>query len=137
MQIKPHTPSAGGVILKDNKVLLIYSALRGAHSFPKGTIDPGESKEAAAVRELKEETGYDAIITDTIGDFTFEFESKDSQLYRKTVTYYAMELANDHEPQPNLQAGEDFVNVWVDVKEAYELLPFDDLKTALARAESL
>ena len=38
------------------------------YNFPAGLIDPGETPEVAAARELKEETGLDLIsIEDTIG----------------------------------------------------------------------
>lgn len=56
-----HEHSAGGVILEDGKVLLILMQnLRGEKvwTFPKGHIDPGETPEQAAVREVREETGW-------------------------------------------------------------------------------
>jgi ADP-ribose diphosphatase len=53
------------VPLKDaNTMLLIKEYSAGTHSyqlgFPKGLIDPGESHEQAANRELQEEVGYKA-----------------------------------------------------------------------------
>jgi 8-oxo-dGTP pyrophosphatase MutT (NUDIX family) len=134
MNIKLHTPSAGGVVIKDNEVLLIYSALKNTYAFPKGTIDQGETKDVTAVREVKEETGYSVEILDFLGDFTFDFDWKDGIRYRKTVSYYLMELANDEEPELNLQEGEDFVNIWTSIEKAYELLTFDDSKEILKLA---
>jgi 8-oxo-dGTP pyrophosphatase MutT (NUDIX family) len=134
MNIKLHTPSAGGVVIKDNEVLLIYSALKNTYAFPKGTIDQGETKDVTAVREVKEETGYSVEILDFLGDFTFNFDWKDGIRYRKTVSYYLMELANDEEPELNLQEGEDFVNIWTSIEKAYELLTFDDSKEILKLA---
>jgi 8-oxo-dGTP pyrophosphatase MutT (NUDIX family) len=134
MNIKLHTPSAGGVVIKDNEVLLIYSALKNTYAFPKGTIDQGETKDVTAVREVKEETGYSVEILDFLGDFTFNFDWKDGIRYRKTVSYYLMELANDEEPELNLQEGEDFVNIWTRIEKAYELLTFDDSKEILKLA---
>ena len=47
---------------KDPNVLLIrqyrYAADRYLHEIPAGRLDPGESPEACAERELREETGY-------------------------------------------------------------------------------
>jgi len=134
MKSKHHRSSAGGIIIHEGKVLLIKSPLRGAVSFPKGTIDEGETVEQTAVREVKEETGYDTIILDTIGDITFEFDWTDGEHYIKTVTFYLMKLANDNAPEPNLQHGEDFENYWVDIDQALNELTYDDTKDILKKA---
>ena len=138
METVIHKESAGGVIIKDDTVLLIKSEIRNSYSFPKGTIDPGETKEVAAIREVKEETGYNAQIIDLLDTLSFEFTNKDGNHLHKTVTYYHMRLTDDKDPEPNLQPGEDFVNVWAPIDEAYQLLTYDDakqiLKLAAARA---
>jgi len=61
-------PSSGGgavmivPMLDDDTLLLVREYCAGTHSyelgFPKGLIDPGESPEQAANRELKEEISY-------------------------------------------------------------------------------
>lgn len=48
-------PAAGGVVQSDAGILFIYR--RGRWDLPKGKIDPGETPERAAVREVTEETG--------------------------------------------------------------------------------
>ena len=131
MDVKLHTSSAGGVVIRNNEVLLIYSALRNSYAFPKGTIDEGESKEAAAIREVKEETGYDVKILDFLGDYTFDFNRRDGDRSRKTVSYYLMDILNNKEPQTDLQEGEDFVNVWTSIDKTYEVLTYDDAKQIL------
>jgi len=134
MDIKLHTPSAGGVIIHNNEVLLIYSQSRNSYAFPKGTMDDGETKDITAIREVKEETGYAVEIIDFLSDTTFEFDWKDGNRYRKTVTYYLMNLADDEVPRPDLQEGEDFENVWVPLNEASDILTFDDAKEILELA---
>jgi 8-oxo-dGTP pyrophosphatase MutT (NUDIX family) len=134
MDIKLHTLSAGGVVIRNKEVLLIYSALSNSYAFPKGTIDEGETKDVTAIREVKEETGYDVEILDFLGDYTYDFDYKDGNRYRKTVTYYLMNLTNSNKPQANLQENEDFVNVWTSVEQAYEVLTYADSKEALRRA---
>ncbi len=52
--------TVGGIVLRDNKVLLVrhtYGAYRGRLLIPGGHIKQGEMPEAAAAREIFEETG--------------------------------------------------------------------------------
>jgi 8-oxo-dGTP diphosphatase len=57
------TPCAGVVCLRGDSVLLIRRGKpprEGQWSIPGGRIEPGETAAAAALRELKEETGVEA-----------------------------------------------------------------------------
>ena len=54
--------AAGVVIKKDGKYLLVQESMSsqyGLWNWPAGKVDVGETIEEAAVREGKEETGYD------------------------------------------------------------------------------
>ncbi|MCB0568114.1 MAG: NUDIX domain-containing protein [Phaeodactylibacter sp.] len=52
--------AAGGVVYNaEGQALLIYR--RGYWDLPKGKVDKGESHEAAALREVEEETGLSAL----------------------------------------------------------------------------
>lgn len=54
--------AAGGVILNGNQeILMIFR--RGKWDLPKGKLDEGEDLQNCAVREVEEETGVAAIIT--------------------------------------------------------------------------
>ncbi len=131
---KLYRSSAGGVIVKDGRVLTIQWRSKDSVEFPKGTIEPGETAPQTAVREVKEETGYDVEIIDDLGTITYEFDWTDGHHYVKTVTFYLMQLANDNPPQPNLQAGEDFENNWLSINEARIALTHDDSREILQRA---
>ena len=49
--------AAGGVVVRDGRLLLVHRPKYDDWTFPKGKCEPGESDEACAVREVEEETG--------------------------------------------------------------------------------
>lgn len=67
-------PVAGVIIEKEGKVLLHrrdYEPARGKLDFVGGFVDPGETPEEAAVREAKEETGFDVALLEKWGAFQY------------------------------------------------------------------
>ena len=49
--------AAGGLVMRDGRLLLVHRPKYDDWTFPKGKAEPGESDEACAVREVEEETG--------------------------------------------------------------------------------
>lgn len=135
MALYLHKSSAGGIVINNGKVLVIKSPSRSSIEFPKGTIEPNESIEKTAIREVEEETGYRVEIIDDLGGSTFDFTSGDDGIcYRKTVFYFLMELADDNDPIQKLQNGEDFEVFWLTIDEAQESLTYDDARIILSKA---
>ncbi len=63
MPVQEPLPAVSVCVVRDGKVLLVKRGrppVMGLYAFPGGRVDPGESDEAAARRELHEETGLDA-----------------------------------------------------------------------------
>lgn len=120
--------------MHEGKVLTVSSASRNSVGLPKGTIDEGESSEQTAVREVKEETGYDVEIIEKLRDYTFEFDWTDGKHHVKTISYYLMKLSNDLPPAQNLQPGEDFEIKWLNSLDAMKLFTYDESKDALELA---
>jgi 8-oxo-dGTP pyrophosphatase MutT (NUDIX family) len=54
--------SAGAVVMIDGRCLVLRRADRGQWVFPKGHVEAGERAEDAAVREVREETGYEVEV---------------------------------------------------------------------------
>jgi 8-oxo-dGTP diphosphatase len=56
---------ACGIVLKGDEALVVkktYGGLKGKWSFPAGFVQPGETVDQAAVREVLEETGITATV---------------------------------------------------------------------------
>ena len=78
--------SAGAVVLDGSRCLLIR---RGREwIFPKGHVEPGESPEEAARREVLEETGMEIEVGTRLGATRYGFQSPDGRWNRKRVEWF-------------------------------------------------
>lgn len=57
---------AGGVLLNSQGQVLLIRDRQGYWCFPKGHLDPEESPEQAALREVEEETGIKGVIKERL-----------------------------------------------------------------------
>jgi 8-oxo-dGTP pyrophosphatase MutT (NUDIX family) len=89
--------SAGGVVYRlrdDGKVEILLAARRTrrgdiAWGLAKGGIEDGETPEDAAVREVREETGIEAVIEGSLGDTRYFYVWEEVRI-RKTVHFFLM-----------------------------------------------
>jgi 8-oxo-dGTP pyrophosphatase MutT (NUDIX family) len=126
--------SAGGVVVKDGSVLLLKK-YRGDWVLPKGRIERGESKEAAAVREVNEESGVNAVIRKYIGFAKYVYQRRDGESVQKTVHYYLMKPGRC-DPQPQREEG--FCDaVFFDPNKAMTLLRHDSERNMVRQALEL
>jgi 8-oxo-dGTP diphosphatase len=61
---------ACGIVIRGEEALVVkkaYSGLKGQWSFPAGFVQEGETVDEAAVREVMEETGVEAIVRQVAG----------------------------------------------------------------------
>lgn len=69
---QPDVRSVAGVVLrdKDGRVLLMRRSGEDTWGIPGGGLEPGESWTAAALRECREETGWNARIDGLLGIYS-------------------------------------------------------------------
>ena len=87
--------SAGGVVLRKGRdgdeVVLCGRRDPVRWALPKGTPDPGETREQTALREVREETGLDVEIVRRLDSIQYWFlRASDGARCHKTVHYYLM-----------------------------------------------
>ena len=79
----------GTAVVKDDKILLVQEAqkkCRGQWNLPAGHLDDNEYIFDAAIRETKEETGYDVKLTNLIGIFSGNTERPHFMIFGAEVT---------------------------------------------------
>jgi len=85
--------SAGGLVVDPAGQVLLIRARdlrnRPVWTLPKGALAPGETSEAAAVREVREETGYKCEPVRELEVVTYWFQHE-GQRIRKTVRWFLM-----------------------------------------------
>lgn len=90
---EPKVLAAGGVVVRRGdhggaEVLLVHRPRYDDWSLPKGKCDPGETFEATAIREVREETGYEVAVGDELAPTRY----LDHKGRPKLVRYFAMEV---------------------------------------------
>ena len=85
----PEVHAAGGVVLdRDGRVVLVHRPRYDDWTLPKGKLDPGESFEEAALREVEEETGIRCRLVRELP----AAEYPDAKGRQKLVRYWLMEV---------------------------------------------
>lgn len=113
--------SCGGVVFYKGKVLVVrMKNLKGKKiwTFPKGHIEPHEKRRETAIREVKEETGYDCGILKPLFKVRYGFKRKNVPV-RKCVQWYLMKKGIKM-GRPNKR--EIFSTRWVSLDAARKML---------------
>ena len=123
---------AGGIVFRINNNVVEYLLIgpsqerTGEWLFPKGHIEIGEDRPAAALREVKEETGVIARILEPL-------EVSEIQLTNKKIIvhYYLMEMIFQE------ASSEQRRKAWFPFEEAMKLISHESNRVLLKDAEKM
>ena len=121
--VPPEVRAAGGVVLRPAAdgaapdVLVVHRPSYDDWSLPKGKLDPGETWEEAAVREIHEETG----VTARLGVELTPTRYVDGKDRSKHVRWWTMTALDDEHRPPDDEVDE---LRWVPVGQARDLLTY-------------
>lgn len=118
---------AGGIVIRQNdqnavEVFLIHRHRYDDWSFPKGHIDAGETNEIAALREVREETGFECRVLGALPDMHYA----DPTGTQHHVAWFVMSVTG--ETGAGLDESEVDGGEWLDLATARERLSYDSSK---------
>jgi len=105
--------AAGGLVLKDDKVLMIYRL--GKWDLPKGKLEKDENSLEGALREVEEECGITVQAIEKLCHTRHTYVMEGKNTLKKT-TWYLMECLDDSGMKPQVE--EDILDLkWMNTEE--------------------
>lgn len=87
---------AAGLIIKNNKILIVEMDNNGYYCLPGGYVEMGETTEEAVKRELKEEFGQEVKVIKYLGMVENYFVTKSLRKMHEISCYYLLDLVDEN-----------------------------------------
>ena len=120
-----HRAAVRAVILRGQKLFMVYSSKVGDYKFPGGGVNAGETHEDALARELLEECGATLIGVDGEMGAIIEYDHAkevEFDVFKMTSSYYFCWVGDGFVRQTLDEYEHDlgFQAVWIDIRDAIE-----------------
>ena len=136
-----HQHSAGGVAYRNGEdgreMVVIKTSEEGRWQLPKGMVDPGETTEQAALREVREEAGINCKLVEPIDTIEYWFVASydgPKKRYHKKVSFFLMKYLSgdvaDHDHEVTEAR-------WVLFDDALRMLAFKNEKDVVEKARQM
>lgn len=128
--------AAGGVVVDEDRVLVLRRPSRDEVRLPKGHVELGETPREAALRETREESGYNALgIAADLGTQVVSFDHQGRHVIRDE-RYFVMRLLRRSRLPPATGEAQ-FEPQWLPWEDALEALSFEAEREWVRRARGL
>ncbi|MDX1564331.1 MAG: NUDIX hydrolase [Phycisphaeraceae bacterium] len=119
--------AAGGLVVRESRVLLVHRPRYDDWSLPKGKLERGETWRDGAVREVLEETNQPCQVVKLTGTVRYTHKGKP-----KIVAYFLMHPLEEKPFAPNEEV--DRIQ-WCSFAQAAGQLSYDNERQILQKAE--
>jgi 8-oxo-dGTP pyrophosphatase MutT (NUDIX family) len=112
---------AGGGLVRNGEGRYLFMLRRGVWDLPKGKLDPGETIEQCAVREVGEETGLQGVTLESPLLLTYHTYDENGKHILKETHWFRMSVSDTKGLKPQLE--EQITELrWIDASGLKEVL---------------